>query len=278
MSLEGFYCKCSNNVKLRKIFKADSFHFSLELHGFTIITGFQDTGDLGQIESYVSSLLYFISKRTSNNNLKISRIISFKNRFSPWTTFIQPCSCWPGKSTFQTCRYLHIVHLTTGNDFATLLMYTLKVFKSSKSGFLPISFSPNSWKVLRSRWSHLSISVCLRILSVISVRTDRRSSSLLTKKNWQFLDETTQRLHKKSQYKPFVNTFDVNAHPLSFLARWFRPDTSAFDLLEIRRPYNSNYTSSSENVSWVTNTVHKKRNKQKPLNTGVCTVHQLLSF
>ena len=91
-------------------------------------------------------------------------------------------------------------------------MYTLKVFKAAKSGIFPISFSPVEKQ-------GVPISVCLGILSAISVRTDRRSSSFLTQKNWQFqfLDETTQRSHKKSQYKPFANGFEVNAHPLSYL-------------------------------------------------------------
>ena len=40
--------------------------------------------------------------------------------------------------------------------------------------------------------------------------------------------------------------------------RWFRPDASAFDLPEIRGPYDSNYAWSPSVVSWVMNTVEEK--------------------
>ena len=48
---------------------------------------------------------------------------------------------------------------------------------------------------------------------------------------------------------------------------------------EIRRPCNSNYVSSPNVVSWVTNTgcLYKKY-KPKSLNTGVCTVHGRFRF
>ena len=61
--------------------------------------------------------------------------------------------------------------------------------------------------------------------------------------------------------------------------RWFRQETSAIDLPEIRRPYDSNYTSYPNVVSWVTKTTHlQKKNKLKPLNTGVCTVLWTVQF
>ena len=44
--------------------------------------------------------------------------------------------------------------------------------------------------------------------------------------------------------------------------RWFRPDTTAFDLSEIRRPYNSNYVPSPKVVSWVTNTSHQVTDRE----------------
>ena len=61
--------------------------------------------------------------------------------------------------------------------------------------------------------------------------------------------------------------------------RWFRPDKSAFDLLEFRGPYDSNYALSPKVVSRVTNTAHQEKKKQTtPLNSIVCAVNQLFSF
>ena len=68
--------------------------------------------------------------------------------------------------------------------------------------------------------------------------------------------------------KKLLRNFEYSKSLKANEARPTRSDTSAFDLPEIRGPH-SDYASSPEVVSWVTNTAHQKKNKQKPLNTAI---------